>query len=84
MKNYKAVYIEWIDSACTDPSWMSESEAIEWGDDNSNNIIRQVGFLIKKNQHTILLAHGIGTDQINGVFKIPVKCISKLTYLSFQ
>ena len=81
MKNYKPVFIEWIDSACTDPSWMSESEAIEWMTDDTNNTIKQVGFIIKKTPKMILLASGVSNENISGVFKIPVKCILTLTFL---
>lgn len=81
MKKHKVVYIEWIDSATTDPTWMSRQEAIEWGMDDTNNTIRQIGFVVKKTRKTILLASGINNETISGVFKIPLCCIKTLTFL---
>lgn len=66
MNKYKAVYVEWIDSAVTDPTWMSEHDAIEWGDDDTNNTICQIGFVIKKTKKTILLASGVSNENISG------------------
>jgi len=81
MNKYKAVYVEWVDSAVTDPGWMQENEAIEWASDDSNNTIRQIGFIIKKTKKTILLASRVSNENIGGVFKIPVSCITTLTSL---
>lgn len=78
---YKAVYIEWIDSACTDPGWMPVDEAVEWGEDDRDNTIKQIGFLIKKTKKTILLASGVSNENLGGVFKIPLRCVLTLTFL---
>lgn len=78
---YKAVYVEWIDSAMTDPGWMSEEDAVSWANDDSNNTIRQIGFVVKKTKKTLLLASSVSNENIGGVFKIPVSCIITLTFL---
>lgn len=82
MNKYKAVYIEWVDSATTDPGWMSEEDALQWGNDEKNNIIKEIGFILKRTKNTIVLVSRIHDDNVAGVFKIPVKCITKLTSLS--
>lgn len=81
MKKYKAVYIEWIDSVATVPAWLSVEEAIEWGKDEDNYKIRQIGFVLKKTKKYILLISRISYEQVGGVFKIPIKCITKISSL---
>lgn len=80
-KKYKAIYIEWIDSCATVPTWMSKEDALEWGNDSENFKIKQIGFIMKKTKNILLLASRISPEQVGGVFKIPVKCITKLTSL---
>jgi hypothetical protein len=75
------VYIEWIDSVATVPTWMSEEDALEWGNDTENFTIKQVGFVLKKTKNILLLVSRISPEQVGGVFKIPLKCITKMTSL---
>lgn len=77
----KLVYIEWVDSVAMVPEWLSKDEAIEWGDEHDNNIIKQVGFVVKKTKRFLLLVSRISPEQVGGVFKIPIQCITKTVFL---
>ena len=81
MKKNKAVYVEWVDSCATVPAWMSKEEALDWGNDSENYKIKQVGFILKKTKKTLLLVSRISPEQVGGTFKIPMKCITRITSL---
>jgi hypothetical protein len=78
---HEAVYIEWIDSVATVPTWMSKEDALEWGRNRENDKIRQVGFVLKRTKKILLLVSRISPEQVGGVFKIPTQCIIKLVIL---
>lgn len=80
--NNKLVYIEWVDSVAMIPVWMSKEEAIEWGSDKDNCKIKQVGFVIKKTKSYLLLVSRISPEQVGGIFKIPIQCITKTVSLT--
>lgn len=77
----KLVYIEWIDSCATVPTWMSKEDALEWGKESESYKIVQVGFILKKTKKVLLLVSRISPDQVGGVFRIPMQCITKITSL---
>ena len=52
----KVIYIEWID-AITNPNWMTKQETEDWTD-NTDWIIRDVGWLIKETKKYIHIASG--------------------------
>jgi hypothetical protein len=81
MKKYKPVYVEWVDSVATVAAWLSKDEALEWGKDSGNYKISQIGFVMKKTKKYLLLASRISPEQVGGVFKIPIKCVTKITSL---
>lgn len=81
---HKAVYVEWIDSATVVPVWMSKEDALEWSNDTKNNKIIQVGFILKKTKRFLLLVSRISPEQVGGVFKIPIKCVIKISSLDFS
>lgn len=77
----KIVYVEWIDSCATVPIWMSKEDALEWSKESDSYKIIQVGFILKKTKKTLLLVSRISPEQVGGVFRIPIKCITKITSL---
>lgn len=82
------IYIEWSDSTTLDDGWKEIDEIIDWAD-NSNWVIRQVGYLIKETKEHIVLASQHNpqidyTDQYSTFHKIPKTRIMSRKYINLN
>ena len=81
IKRPKLIYLEWCDSI-SNSSWKNEEDAIEWAD-QSNWIVKNVGWVIKETKEYICLASSISEpsdDQetlLGNLQKIPKTSIRK-------
>ena len=65
------MYIEWGD-AISNTGWMEKNDAIDWGE-NSDWIVKNVGWLLKETKEYILLAakYSEGSKEYGLLHKIP-------------
>jgi len=64
-------YIEWWD-ACTEHGWM---ELEELKDDNSLTKCVTLGFIVKENEHCIVVSHTVALGGFNSYISIPTKWV---------
>lgn len=75
--NYKAVYVEWVDSIASTPNWIDLEDSLDWCDTQGWKI-SQIGFVIKKTKQYLLLAGAVDIQEntkFNQLFKIPMGCV---------
>lgn len=76
----QAVYIEWRDTVSDGYLWMDMDSAIAWADE-SDEVIKQVGFIIKETNKFIVLASSVNPQshctKVSGLIKIPKSSIVK-------
>lgn len=78
----KAIYIEWCDAiSYNKKNWVDIEEAKEWAE-NTNWVVKQLGFIIDENDKYILLATEYTEVEnelpdLGGVIKIPTTWILK-------
>ena len=79
---YPLVIVEWRD-AHNDPDWKHVHAVL--GKKNHTYLIRSVGFLIKKSNKEIILAHGICDDgETESTLAIPRDWCQKIKYIKPQ
>lgn len=75
---FQPVYVEWVDIASTDSGWHTTYEVDEWLVEEAN-VVHQVGFLYRENEHFLVLIDSYFDENILGtVTKIPKGCILKI------
>jgi hypothetical protein len=83
----RIVLVEWEDILATDTNWRDENDAQDWVDE-SESIVRQVGFLLSKDENYIsLLCSYLPETAVGSVTRIPmtvVKYIKELTFDEFK
>jgi len=75
---YSCVFVTWEDSATVD-AWTEPAEIPKGA-----NTIHSVGFLVRKNESEIALAHSHDThsDDLCGILIIPASAILSIEFLS--
>ena len=72
---HKLVYVEWEDIASTDSNWRTLDEALDWADE-TDSIVRQVGFLLSKDDEFLTLACSYIPDWLIGTtIRIPMSTV---------
>lgn len=84
----RIVLIEWEDITSSDTTWRELEDAQNWADE-TDSIVRQVGYLIAKDQDYVVLACSYipGLELIGSVTRIPtstIKFIKELTADQFK
>lgn len=75
---FEPVYVEWVDIASTDSGWHTVDEIDEWLVEEVN-VVHQVGFLYRENEHFLVLIDSYFDENVLGtVTKIPKGCILKI------
>ena len=71
----KIIYLEWEDITQSDPNWRDFDEALDWAA-NEVSIVKQVGFLLDKDENYITLICSYMGDELAGtVIRIPAVLI---------
>lgn len=85
LKERKLVLVFWEDITTTDTTWREEEEALTWVDD-TDSIVRQVGFLVSKDQDYISLCCSYipGQDLIGSVIRIPMSTVKYVQEISID
>lgn len=72
---HKIVYVEWIDIASTDSGWRTLEEAMDWADE-TDSVVRQVGFFLDKDDDYLTLACSYIPDWLVGTtIRIPMSTV---------
>lgn len=86
----KLVYIEWADAVANDSAkWYTMDGVLEWADE-SDCVVREVGFVIKENKKEMVLAsrtQSMGKDyetQYGLLQKIPKTWIRKMKVIKLN
>lgn len=79
MKEYKIIYVEWVDSS-HNTGWQTAEAALK--EDHLLDC-KTVGFLIKETDDhlTVAQSSAVDPDQVDGVLTIPKVAITKRKYL---
>jgi hypothetical protein len=82
-KDRKLIYCEWLDITTTDSNWRDISDAEDWADE-VDSIVKQIGFLISKDEDFLVLAcsYIAGLQLVGTTVRIPmvvIKTIKELT-----
>lgn len=84
MEERKVVFVEWEDITATDTNWRSEEEAQDWVDE-SHSIVRQVGFLLSKDENYLSLLDSYIPDfGVGAVTRIPVATIKYVKEMQYE
>jgi hypothetical protein len=83
MEERKIVVILWEDIISTDTSWRDIEHAEDWVDE-SRSVVRQVGFLLSKDQNYVsLLDSYLPEFGVGAVTRIPMSTVKYIKEISF-
>ena len=61
----KLIYIEWQDVISPPQGWRTKEEVLKWGT-TSNYKVKQVGWIIREDEKSILLSGQINAEKLSG------------------
>lgn len=85
MEERKIVLVFWEDITSSDAAWRDVESAEDWSDE-TDSIVRQVGFLISKDQEYLVLACSYipGLELIGAVVRIPIPAIKYIREMTID
>jgi hypothetical protein len=84
MEDKKIVLVLWEDITTTDNSWRTLEEGLDWSN-SEVSIVRQIGFLLDKDDNYItLMCSYLPPDLVGAVTRIPTSTVKYIKELSID